>query len=283
MPIKITCPNPNCRKTLTARDEMAGRKVKCPACGGAIAIPAAQDQLAELEEVPAAPPRRREPPPEDDYDDRPPPRRAPAGGGLFASKGLSAAGTIFTFVGVGLLLLLAISVFFPWRALSGGIFGAGEIKGFAFAQFPDMPDMPKIDMPKIKIDMGGKGFPGMQGASVTGAGIKTTGGLITLIVAIMGIAFVMVSLFALNQLVLKISLWTAFGLSIVGGLFGLLAALLKTTTFGITEGGAWGAWVAMICGLAAAVMFLLAVLGMRPVGAFAGARRPPRPPEDDDY
>src|SRR5262245_56650988 len=100
MPIKITCPNLNCRKTLTARDEMAGKRVKCPACGGAIAIPAAQEQVEVLEEVPASAPRRREPPRDDDYydDDRPPPRRAPAGGGLFASKGLSPAGTIFLFV-----------------------------------------------------------------------------------------------------------------------------------------------------------------------------------------
>src|SRR5438094_7394576 len=175
MPIKISCPNPNCRKSLTARDEMAGRRVKCPACGGTIAIPAAQDQIEELDEVPAPAPRRRERPPEDDYDDdRPPPRRAPAGGGLFAGKGLSAAGTIFTFVGVGLLLLLAISVFFPWRAVNLGVigFGGGDIKGLAFAQFPDMPEMPKI-----KIDMGGgKGFPGVQGGSVSGAGIRTTGG-----------------------------------------------------------------------------------------------------------
>ena len=66
--------------------------------------------------------------------------------------------------------------------------------------------------------------------------------------AILAIAFVMVALFALNQLVLKISLWTAFGLSIVGGLFGLLAALLKTTTFGITEGGAWGACAVQFAG-----------------------------------
>src|SRR5262249_39122656 len=217
-----------------------------------------------LEEVPASAPRRREPPPDDYYDDdRPLPRRAPAGGGLFASKGLSSAGAIFVFVGVGLLVLLAISVFFPWRAVNlGGMgFGGGDIKGLAFAQFPDMPD----NFPKIKIDMGG-GMPGMGGPSLTGSGFRTVGGKITLIVAILAIAFVMVALFALNQLVLKISLWTAFGLSIVGGLFGLLAALLKTTTFGITEGGAWGAWVGMVSGLAAAVMFLLAVLGMRPVG-----------------
>src|SRR5262245_52644108 len=132
MPIKMSCPNPTCRKSLTARDEMAGGKVRCPACGGTIDVPAGNGGLDQLEEVQAGAPRRRpgpppeedvqagaprrRPSPEDDYDDYDrPARRAPAGGGLFASKGLSGAGTIFLFVGVGMLLVLAISTFFPWR------------------------------------------------------------------------------------------------------------------------------------------------------------------------
>src|SRR5262245_19358366 len=122
MAIKLSCPNPTCRKGLTARDEMAGRKVRCPACGGTIDIPAGNGGLDQLEEVTASPPRRRPaPPPEDDYDDYDrPARRAPAGGSLFASKGLSGAGTIFLFAGVGMLLVLAISTFFPWRAVDVG-------------------------------------------------------------------------------------------------------------------------------------------------------------------
>ncbi len=284
MAIKLSCPNPTCRKGLTARDEMAGRKVKCPACGGTIDIPAGNagnGGLDQLEEVQASAPRRRPaPPPEDDYDDYDrPARRAPAGGGLFASKGLSGAGTIFLFAGVGMLLVLAVSVFFPWRSVNlGGMKLGGDFNALAQAQFPEMPDIGK--MPKMpKMDFGG-GLGGMPGApSLTGNGIQTLGGKMTLIAAIGGIAFVLVALFALNQLVLKISLWTAFGLSIVGMLFGLLAALLKTTTLGITEGGAWGAWVAMITGLVAAVMFILAVLGMRSVGG--APRRRPAPPADD--
>src|SRR5262249_49898255 len=247
MPIKMSCPNPTCRKSLTARDEMAGRKVKCPACGGTIAVPSSNGGLDQLEEVQAGAPRRRPgPPPEEDVQaggppppPRPPPpagsahydrpaRRAPAGG-LFASKGLSGAGTIFLFVGVGMLLVLAVSVFFPWRSVSlGGMKLGGDFNALAQAQFPEMPDIGK--MPKMpKMDFGG-GLGGLPGApSLTGNGIQTLGGKMTLIAAIGGIAFVLVAVFALNQLVLKISLWTAFGLGIVGMLFGLLAALLKTT------------------------------------------------------
>lgn len=38
MPIDVTCPG--CRKTLRAPDTLAGKRVKCPQCGGAIAVPA---------------------------------------------------------------------------------------------------------------------------------------------------------------------------------------------------------------------------------------------------
>src|SRR5262245_2751878 len=222
MPIKMSCPNPTCRKSLTARDEMAGRKVRCPACGGTIDVPAGNagnGGLDQLEEVQAGAPRRRpgpppeedvqaggprrRPSPEDDYDDYDrPARRAPAGGGLFACKGLSGAGTIFLFVGVGMLLVLAVSVFLPWRSLNfGGMKLGGDFNALAQAQFPDMPDFGG-KMPKMpKMDLGGAmgGLPGAP--SPTGSGIQTGGGKITLIAAIAGIAFVLVSVFALNQLV----------------------------------------------------------------------------------
>jgi hypothetical protein len=38
MPILVTCP---CGKQLSARDDLAGKKVKCPGCGGVVGIPAA--------------------------------------------------------------------------------------------------------------------------------------------------------------------------------------------------------------------------------------------------
>src|SRR5262249_16692948 len=251
MPIKMSCPNPTCRKSLTARDEMAGRKVRCAAGGGRIGVPAGNagngglDQLEEVqagaprrrpgpppeEDVQAGAPRRR-PSPEDDYDDYDrPARRAPAGGGLFASKGLSGAGTIFLFVGVGMLLVLAISTFFPWRAIDRGARASmPDHDALAFAQFPDFPDVPK-GMPKVGFPKGGGGFdmPGIPGLSLTQSGVGIWGGLISLILALLGITFVMVALFVLNQTMLKVSLWTAFGISIVGMAMGLLSALVKGT------------------------------------------------------
>src|SRR5262249_6116666 len=41
MAIRITCANPQCRKTLHARDELAGNRVKCPGCGQVAVLPAA--------------------------------------------------------------------------------------------------------------------------------------------------------------------------------------------------------------------------------------------------
>jgi hypothetical protein len=55
MPIEVSC---ECGRTLRAKDEAAGRKVRCPACGAIIEVP------AELEEVG-----------DDTYD--PPPVQAP--------------------------------------------------------------------------------------------------------------------------------------------------------------------------------------------------------------
>jgi len=40
MPITLECPSGTCRKRLVAKDELAGRVVKCPKCGQPIHIPA---------------------------------------------------------------------------------------------------------------------------------------------------------------------------------------------------------------------------------------------------
>jgi WD40 repeat protein len=60
MPITIRCP---CGKALKARDESAGKKVKCPGCGQAVLVP------GPAEAVTAQPPPRRDPVP------APPPRQ----------------------------------------------------------------------------------------------------------------------------------------------------------------------------------------------------------------
>lgn len=40
MAIKVQCPNPACGQIITVRDEYAGKRGKCPVCGGAMMIPA---------------------------------------------------------------------------------------------------------------------------------------------------------------------------------------------------------------------------------------------------
>jgi hypothetical protein len=184
---------------------------------------------------------------DDEDDDR---GRRGGGPGVFERQGLTTVGTIFTFSGVGLLVFVIISVFFPWRkvdiSLPPGI--KGDIPGGKFEMKMEMPGMP----------------------SVSAAGIKTTAGIIVLILSILGIAFVMVALFVLNQLVFKISLWSAFGCGVVDTFWGVMAALIKSTPIPmapISEVGAWGAWVAMIVSLLASVMFILAVLSLKRVGA----------------
>ncbi len=37
MAIEVTCPN--CSATFKAKDEFAGKKAKCPKCGGRIVVP----------------------------------------------------------------------------------------------------------------------------------------------------------------------------------------------------------------------------------------------------
>lgn len=274
MPIKVVCPS--CGRTLNARDEHAGKKLKCPGCAAAVTVPAAPpaqqagvDDLEEMEPAPrdrGRPARRdddyddRRPSRRDDYDrdddrdyDRPPPRPNP-----FARQGLTNAGTILLFCGLGLLLLLLISVFFPWRSVGVGV------------EVPRMPGMP-----------GGMDFGRGMGLSVSASGLNIPGGIITLILSILAAAFVVVALFALNQLVFKISLWTAFGMSLACGILALLAAVVRRSVGPVSEGGAWGAWVAMIVALGAAALFIVTALSLRSV-AMARPRRSAAYDDDRD-
>ena len=45
MPIKFTCPN--CNKKFQAKDEFAGKKMKCSGCGNVVGIPAAAEEVPE--------------------------------------------------------------------------------------------------------------------------------------------------------------------------------------------------------------------------------------------
>jgi Zn-finger nucleic acid-binding protein len=274
MPIKVVCPS--CGRTLNARDEHAGRTLKCPACAAAVTVPAAPQEVDDLVEAEAAPPPRRPAPRRDDdydnrdddrgYDDRDYDRpRRQVGPNIFANKGLSGPGTILMFCGIAVLVLLLVSVFFPWRS------------GNVSVNFPGAPR-------EI-------GFPGGgMGISAPGiSGIQVVGGIITLILSLLTIAFVLVALFVLTPMLFKVSLWTAFGVSLGCAILALLAAVIKSTPpelamFGgkggidVSIGGAWGAWVAMFLGLIASGLFIATVLSVRTVSA----PRPRRAPVDDE-
>ncbi len=67
MPISVTCA---CGKSVRAKDELAGRKVRCPGCRGILTIPqpppAADEEAVELflaDPPPTRPQPRRTPPP----------------------------------------------------------------------------------------------------------------------------------------------------------------------------------------------------------------------------
>jgi hypothetical protein len=47
MPIRFICPNPDCRKPITVKDEYAGRTGKCPACQTAVKVPAGSGPAPE--------------------------------------------------------------------------------------------------------------------------------------------------------------------------------------------------------------------------------------------
>src|SRR5271166_4309002 len=40
MPIPVHCPNKKCAKSMTVKDEFAGKIGKCPACGTPVKVPA---------------------------------------------------------------------------------------------------------------------------------------------------------------------------------------------------------------------------------------------------
>src|SRR5690242_17002781 len=43
MAIRFRCENPNCRKPLRVKDEVAGKRIKCPSCGHSQVVSAADE------------------------------------------------------------------------------------------------------------------------------------------------------------------------------------------------------------------------------------------------
>ena len=56
MPLSVTC---SCGKRFRVRDELAGKKVKCPECGESISVPRGADDEEELAGL--LPPSRKSP------------------------------------------------------------------------------------------------------------------------------------------------------------------------------------------------------------------------------
>jgi DNA-directed RNA polymerase subunit RPC12/RpoP len=85
MPITVTCSE--CEKKLKVKDELAGRKVRCPGCEGVILVPKAEEpELDELEEFDdfddgediklRKPAKKRRRSSEDEFDDELPVRKS---------------------------------------------------------------------------------------------------------------------------------------------------------------------------------------------------------------
>jgi hypothetical protein len=115
MPIKAKCPNPTCGKTLTAKDEFAGKRAKCPACGGPVPLPGGPTRASA-----PAPAKRREPAvvPEDEEEPREeereeaPTERKPR-------KVESNLASILLFIAaIVLIVLAAFAPSFPWMSIS---------------------------------------------------------------------------------------------------------------------------------------------------------------------
>jgi hypothetical protein len=79
MPVSLTCSG--CKSTLKVRDDLAGKKVKCPKCATLLTVPAAEEEEfapVEIDDpsdsvVDAPPPEKKSKPSrdDDDEDDRP--------------------------------------------------------------------------------------------------------------------------------------------------------------------------------------------------------------------
>ena len=74
MPINVVCPQ--CQKTLRVGDHVAGKKIRCPACQGVVAVPAEEIiDVAEIYEESSPNPKLSEEPRRQQSASRPEPRR----------------------------------------------------------------------------------------------------------------------------------------------------------------------------------------------------------------
>lgn len=75
MPIELSC---DCGKQMRVKDELAGKRIRCPACKEALTVPDAEEELEEVVPVPerrVASPRGKSRREEDEEEERPRARR----------------------------------------------------------------------------------------------------------------------------------------------------------------------------------------------------------------
>jgi hypothetical protein len=267
MPIQVTCPNDACGKTFAVKDEYAGRKAKCPACGGVLTIPNGAVVAPPPMRASAPPPRPTRRDEEDDYDDEPPRRRSapPAGGGLFAALGLQGLSQILFFVGAGCLLLSIIAVFLPWATLPSTITGPGG--------------------KSVSLE-------GLQtlGLKTSSSGIEAPAGVIQLILSLGVGIFAGVAFGMKNRMLFNISIYVAAAWGIIGLLMRILTLLTLNSGIPPMMGDMLklspgiGLWIAIISLLGVAGTFgFIAILNLMG-GKKAPARpRRPQPEYEDEY
>jgi hypothetical protein len=189
MPISVKCPNRTCGKTMNVKDQFAGKMGKCPACGTPVKVPAAP-QLEELEEEveqrltpapPAAGPdwgRVADAAPSD--EEKPVIRRRPA---------MNDRNQTLLCSGMGALVVVAVSTFFPWVSVSIGGTGSAMVRS-----------------------------PALAGFEASAKGVDFGGGVAVLVLSVGVAVFVAVAVFA-QKVLIPASTWTAAGYSILCTLY----------------------------------------------------------------
>ncbi len=171
MPIKVKCPNADCGKVAAVKDEFAGKRAKCPACGTIMTIPSASGVAAPA--AAAAPARRPAPPPPADEGfeaPQPAPKRRAAApppveeayeegaeqwaGAPARKSGLVTAIAIINFVLGGLALMCGLIGLVAASMFTGASAVIATTSPMLTMQIGQgQPGMPKgMEMPKI--DMG---------------------------------------------------------------------------------------------------------------------------------
>ena len=155
--IKMKCPNPACGKAAAVKDEFAGKRAKCPACGTIMNIPDAPEVAppasavrAPASRAPAPPPRPAPPPGEEEYEDY---EREPRA--RVTKSGQVTAIAIVNFVLGGLSVLGGLCV-----SLSGVLFGglSSAAKGTQVqvqGMNPQQAEKFARDMAKLQSQVGG--------------------------------------------------------------------------------------------------------------------------------